>query len=114
MLSLYLFVLLLAPLAFAKQQVRGLRNVQDGVNGIVKHGNFQGKPGKTASNLARRAPISRRQSSTGSCASSNQITTTAPKSNIFNGLTDDEAAAVTLFAHGQSSLNLTAAAMAGP
>ena len=114
MLFSNLFLLVLAPLAIAKTQVRGLRDKQNGANGLIKHGNFQGSPGKTASDLARRAPISRRQSSTGSCASGNQIDITAPKSNIFNGLTNDEAAAVTMFAHGQSSLNLTAAAMAGP
>ena len=36
------------------------------------------------------------------------ITTTAPKLNIFGGLTDDEFGSVTAFLHQQKSLNLTA------
>ncbi|KAL8725493.1 MAG: hypothetical protein Q9166_007313 [cf. Caloplaca sp. 2 TL-2023] len=40
------------------------------------------------------------------------LTTKAPKTNIFAGLTNEEAAAVTSFLHGQRSLNLTAAANA--
>ncbi|KAJ7906597.1 copper amine oxidase, partial [Mycena leptocephala] len=39
--------------------------------------------------------------------------TVAPKTNIFNSLTDDEAASVISFLHKQTKLNLTAAADAG-
>ena len=58
----------------------------------------------------RRAPINRRQAS--SCDSSSQLTTKAPKPNIFAGLTDQETADVTSFLHDQTALNLTVAANA--
>ncbi|KAL8725316.1 MAG: hypothetical protein Q9181_006455 [Wetmoreana brouardii] len=66
-----------------------------------------------SSHHGRRDSIHRRQApeSTG-CNLDSQITIKAPKTNIFAGLTNDEAAAVTTFLHAQESLNLTAAANA--
>ncbi|KZT51209.1 amine oxidase [Calocera cornea HHB12733] len=47
---------------------------------------------------------------TDSCGTGvSNYTITAPKKNIWLGLTEDEVAAVTSFAHNQTSLNLTAA-----
>lgn len=77
----------------------------------VKHGMFPGSLREHSSRHARRAPITRRQDPSASgCGSHSQPTTKAPKTNIFAGLTDDEAAAVTAYLHAQKSLNLTAAA----
>jgi len=78
---------------------------------VVKHGAFPASFTPHSSEHQRRAPIHRRQNanSTG-CSTGSQITTKAPKTNIFAGLTNDEAVAVTLFCHSQKSLNLTAAA----
>lgn len=42
------------------------------------------------------------------CADVTQPTVAAPLSNIFAGLTNDEAASVTAFLHQQKALNLTA------
>ncbi len=78
---------------------------------VVKHGVFPASLVSHGSEHARRAPIHRRQASNStSCDTGSQLTVKAPKPNIFAGLTNDEAAAVTLFLHGQKSLNLTAAA----
>ena len=80
---------------------------------IVKHGMFPSRLGKFAAGHRYRAPLARRQNpSQGSCGSSKLLTVNAPKPNIFLGLTDNEAAAVTTFLHAQNSLNLTAAAIA--
>ena len=77
---------------------------------IVKHGMFPARLGKHGLSHGRRAPFARRQVSTSNgCGSATQLTTKAPKSNIFLGLTDDEAAAITTFLHDQEKLNLTAA-----
>ena len=113
MLFLYLLVFIAAPvLAFARQ-ARGLREPRPH---IVKHGMFPGSINKhsgQSSKFGKRAPINRRQAGPpASCGSGDPLTTKAPKSNIFAGLTNDEAAAVTSFLHRQSSLNLTAAATA--
>ena len=112
-LFLYLLVLVIAPvLSFAKG-VPGFRGLSP--NGI-KHGMSPGSIHKRvgqSSTFGRGAPLSRRQASPpASCGSGNPLTTKAPKSNIFAGLTNDEAAAVTSFLHSQSSLNLTAASTA--
>ena len=109
MLLLQVLLLIAAPILTFAAPDRVLRG---GKPQLVKHGILQNDPTRRSSTYGR-APIAPRQASnSGSCASSNQITTKAPKSNIFLGLTDDEAAAVTSFLHGQTSLNLTAAAMA--
>ena len=80
---------------------------------IVKHGMFPARLGKHGLGHGRRVPLARRQlSASNGCSSTTQLTTKAPKSNIFLGLTDDEAAAVTAFLHDQEELNLTAAASA--
>lgn len=111
MLFLYLLVLIAAPVLSFTKQGRGLRAPSPRV---VKHGMFPGSINKhsgKSSQFGRRASIDRRQaSSPTACSSGSQITTKAPKANIFAGLTNDEAAAVTSFLHGQNSLNLTAAA----
>ena len=79
----------------------------------IKHGMFPGSFSKRSSRHDRRASIHRRQEPSGTgCGTGSQITTKAPKNNIFAGLTDDEAAAVTSFLHNQEKLNLTAAAEA--
>ena len=105
MLFFYLLLVIAAPVLSFKKLGRGVTPQ------IVKHGMFKSIPGHPGSKFAKRAPINRRQAS-GNCASNSQLTVTAPKSNIFAGLTDDEAAAVTTFLHGQTSLNLTAITMA--
>ena len=79
----------------------------------IKHGMFPGSFSKRSSRLDRRASTHRRQDPSGTgCGTGSQISTKAPKNNIFAGLTNDEAAAVTSFLHHQESLNLTAAAEA--
>ncbi|KAL3423197.1 copper amine oxidase [Phlyctema vagabunda] len=55
----------------------------------------------------------RQASSSGSCAAPAAQEISAPKSNVWSGLTDDEAASVTKWLFGQSTLNLTATANAG-
>ena len=110
MLLLYLLLLVAAPVLSFSKQARGLRGPSPHV---VKHGMFPGSINQhsgESSKFGKRAPINRPQApSAASCGSGNSLTTKAPKSNIFAGLTNDEAAAVTSFLHGQSSLNLTAA-----
>lgn len=60
-----------------------------------------------------RAPVERRQAPESSgCDANSQLSVTAPKSNIFAGLTTDETIAITAFLHDQKSLNLTAASNA--
>ena len=108
MLFFYLLVLIAAPVLSFTKQSRGLRQ---STPQIVKHGMFRGRPANPGSKFAKRAPIGRRQAS-GNCATGSQLTVTAPKPNIFAGLTNDEAGAVTTFLHGQQSLNLTAIPMA--
>ena len=113
LLSLYLLVLIAAPVLSFYEQAHGLGGPNPH---IVKHGMFPGSINKhsgESSKFGKRSPINRRQAGPpASCGSGNLLTTKAPKSNIFAGLTNDEAAAVTSFLHGQSSLNLTAAANA--
>lgn len=113
LLFLYLLVLLAAPVLSFSKQARGLRRPSPH---IVKHGMFPGSINKHSgqrSKFGKRAPISPRQvGRPASCSSGNPLTTKAAKSNIFAGLTNDDAAAVTSFLHGQSNLNLTAAATA--
>lgn len=80
---------------------------------VTKHGMFPASLTKHSNGIWRRAPLDRRQASNpSSCGSGGQINTKAPKRNIFAGLTDEEAAAVTSFLHDQTSLNLTASATA--
>lgn len=111
MLSLYFLVLIVAPLLSFASPGYGSRGQWQPQ--VARHGMFQNRPTRRSSSFGRRAPIAPRQaSSPGACASGSQLTTKAPKTNIFAGLTDDEAAAVTSFLHGQNSLNLTAAATA--
>lgn len=107
MLFIHLLVLIAtAHLSFATLG-HGLRGPRPHV---AKHGMFSSGFTKRSSGDGRRAPISRREASTQtSCGSGSQITTKAPKVNIFAGLTNDEAAAVTAFLHDQKNLNLTAA-----
>ncbi|KAL9609939.1 MAG: hypothetical protein Q9167_005335 [Letrouitia subvulpina] len=110
MLFIHLLCLIAAAhLSFARLS-HGLRRPRPHV---VKHGMFPISFTERSSEDGRRAPISRREapSQTG-CGSGSQITTKAPKANIFADLIDDEAAAVTSFLHDQKSLNLTAAANA--
>ncbi len=105
--SFFLVLLAAADLSLAR---RGPR-LRGRVPPVVKHGVFPASLTPHSSEHARRAPINRRQASNSTgCSTGSQITIKAPKTNIFAGLTDDEAAAVTLFLHGQKSLNLTAAA----
>lgn len=110
---MFLFRLLLLAtiwhLSFASQ----LRGLHGSGPRVVKHGMFSKGPLEQSRRNARRASVERRQAAnpTG-CSSGGQIIATAPKSNIFAGLTNDEAAAVTSFLHDQKSLNLTAAANA--
>ena len=113
LLFLYLLALIAAPVVSFSKQARGLRGSSPHV---VKHGMFPGSINKhsgQSSKFGKRVPVNRRQAgSPASCDSGNPLTTKAPKSNIFAGLTNDEAAAVTSFLHAQSILNLTAAATA--
>lgn len=112
-LFLYLLILVTAPVFSFSKQARGLHGLSPH---IIKHGIFPGSINKhsgQSSKFGKRAPINRRQASPPAfCGSGNPLTTKAPKSNIFAGLTNDEAAAVTSYLHSQSSLNLTAAATA--
>lgn len=112
MLLLYLLVLIATPVLSFTKQGRGRGPSPQ----VVKHGMFPGSINKQSGKsgkFGRRAPINRRQASTPTaCGSGSQITTKAPKTNIFAGLTNDEAAAVTSFLHGQNSLNVTAGATA--
>ena len=57
-------------------------------------------------------PSRRQATGTPTCASGAEFAVKAPQKNIFLGLTDQEAADVTSFLHGQAALNLTAAANA--
>jgi len=113
MLFLYLLLLIAAPVLSFTKQGRGLRAPSPHV---VKHGMFPGSVNKQSgksSKFGRRASIDRRQASNPTaCGSGSQITTKAPKPNIFAGLTNDEVAAVTSFLHSQDNVNLTAAATA--
>lgn len=72
----------------------------------VTHGRFPDNNVGLLQKRGRRSAPERRQAST--CNPGQEINVAAPKTNIFLGLTDDEAAAVTSFLHGQKSLNLTA------
>lgn len=115
MLFLYLLLLVAAPVLSFTTQGRGLqgRGLRGAKPHVVKHGMFPATVNKQSSQFGRRAPLNRRQtSSPTTCGSKSQLTTNAPKPNIFAGLTNDEAAAVTSFLHRQDSLNLTAAALA--
>ena len=111
MLFLYLLALLAAAdVSFARASSSRLPGSKPQ---IYKHGLFSNSLTKRNKLLSRRAPISPRQASPqGACGAGSEITTTAPKTNVFQGLTDDEAAAVTYFLHSQPSLNLTAVATA--
>lgn len=110
MLFIILFTWLIASnLAFAilNHGSRGARPR------VTKHAMFPASLTKHSNGSWRRAPLERRQASNPtSCGSGSQIYTKAPKKNIFAGLTDEEAAAVTSFLHDQRSLNLTASATA--
>ncbi len=111
MLFLNILVLIATPVLSFANQARGLRGSY--TPHVIKHGMFPASYAKQSSNLGRRALIGRRQTSApSSCSSGSDITTKAPKANIFAGLTDSEAADVTAFLHRQKSLNLTAAATA--
>lgn len=55
----------------------------------------------------------KRQNAGSSCASPGSQQISAPKSNIWGGLTDFEAASITVWLHNQQSLNLTANSQAG-
>ena len=80
---------------------------------VTKHGMFPARLTKPSNGIWRRTPLERRQAiNPTSCGSGSQINTKAPKENIFAGLTDEEAAAVTSFLHDQKRLNLTASATA--
>ena len=80
---------------------------------IVKHGVFPDNIIKSEASHGRRSDNDRRQTpSAATCNSGKQIRIQAPKTNIFEGLTDDEAAAATAFLHTEKRLNLTAAASA--
>ena len=79
----------------------------------VRHGMFPVRLTKSSSGQGYHTAINRRQASASAgCGAGSQLTIKAPKTNIFAGLTDVEAAAVTSFLHSQRSLNLTAAASA--
>ena len=54
-------------------------------------------------------PAGRRRT-TSTCASGADLTITAPKKNIFAGLSDQDFADITSFLHAQDALNLTAVA----
>ena len=112
MLFSYFLILIIAPDLLFARLGHGRRGP---TSHIVNHGMFLGGFPKYTSTFERKAPLDRRQASNPtSCASGtgNRLTTKAPKANIFAGLADDEAAAVTSFLHSQKSLNLTAAATA--
>lgn len=107
---LFTFLLVLLAAVDLSSARRGSR-LRERHSPVAKHGLFPASFAPPHTEHARRAPIHRRQASNStSCDTGSQITIKAPKSNIFAGLTNDEAAAVTLFLHGQKSLNLTAAA----
>lgn len=74
---------------------------------VTRHGKFQGHASNT---LQKRGHEARAPKAAASCNTGAEITITAPKPNIFLGLTDVEAANVTSFLHQQKSLNLTAVA----
>ena len=80
---------------------------------VTKHGMFPASLKKNSNGIWGRAPRERRQAADPTnCGSGTEINTKAPKKNIFAGLTNEEAAAVTSFLHDQKSLNLTATANA--
>ncbi|KAL8685663.1 MAG: hypothetical protein Q9218_007622 [Villophora microphyllina] len=108
--SLLLILLAAVNLSHAR---RGPRLHGRGSLPLVNHGMFPSRQPEPQHGNERRAPVERRQGpgSTG-CGSSSQLSVKAPKSNIFAGLTNDEAAAVTSFLHDQKDLNLTAASNA--
>ena len=107
MLIFYFFFLVATSSLSVSLQGRALRRA--GAH-VVKHGMFSGGIEKLGNRDARSDSLHRRQASNPtSCDSDSSINIKAPKTNIFAGLTDDEAAAVTKFLHDQKSLNLTAA-----
>ncbi|KAI4252160.1 MAG: hypothetical protein LQ352_004444, partial [Teloschistes flavicans] len=80
---------------------------------LVNHGMFPSTQTGHYSGNGPRAPVERRQAPESSgCDANSQLSVTAPKSNIFAGLTTDETIAITAFLHDQKSLNLTAASNA--
>ena len=72
----------------------------------TNHGRFPENILQASPKNQRRSMIVRKDASSCNPAQENSIK--APKANIFQGLTDDEAAAVTSFLHDQPKLNLTA------
>lgn len=111
------WLILLAQVFFSVARQPGAarrRSPSVGRNRIFPNNNngiFPNSPMRQSNVHERSAPIYQRQESTSSgCGSGGSITAKAPKSNIFAGLTNDEAVAVTAFLHGQKSLNLTATA----
>ena len=115
MLFSYFFLLIAAAdFTFARppqRQVHKKPGYNKRSSPIAQHGVFSGKS-KSPSSAWRNNPLHRRQdsSSSGACGTASQLTVQAPKSNIFQGLTDVEAAGVTEFLH--ENLNLTASANA--
>ena len=111
MLSNYLLILI-ATLGLSFPGLsHGLRGHKGMFPGSLTKNTGRSRFGAPASR--RETPIDRRQAPVQTaCGSGGQVTTKAPKVNIFAGLTDDEAAAVTSFLHDQKSLNLTAASSA--
>jgi hypothetical protein len=116
MLLIYLLVLFaVSELPFAESKQLSRRRGKH----VIKHGMFTGAHAKRTSRrwqnpsmLRSRATVDQRQAPSTGCGSQGLLVTEAPKTNIFAGLSDDEAAAVTSFLHEQESLNLTAAAEA--
>ena len=113
----FLLLIAAANFSFARlpdRQVHKRPGSQKRSPAVANHGMFKGDTNKPSSEQWRNNPLRRRQSSGGSpsCGSTSQLTIAAPKSNIFLGLTTDEAVAVTQFLH--DNLNLTAASNATP
>lgn len=109
-----LFFYVLNLIAAATFSLARLGNRQRGSDPqLVQHGMFPDRVMKHSSRHVRRASVDRRQvANSTSCGSGSQLSANAPRRNIFAGLTNDEAAAVTSFLHDQKSLNVTAAANA--
>lgn len=107
MLFLYFLVLIAASdLTFASQG-NGPRGQHPH---LVKHGMFPAGVPKHSRPHRREALVGRgKASQSTACGSGGHLNTKAPRANIFAGLIDDDAAAVTAFLHRQKTLNLTAA-----
>ena len=116
MLLLYLFLAVATPVLSFSRLRRGLHQPPKPVtHGMwTKSGSSQNSRMLRRDPVGRRDPVIRRQTAGSGTCGGGQLTTKAPKVNIFGSLSDEEAASVTSFLHDQASLNITAAAAATP